>query len=118
MLVTGAEPHAVPLFAYLAIVTAGTLALLRHRESNQRLSPRDPAQFEAIVAELQIDDAMRSALPGEFMHDRRTAGDSDTGQVIYHPGWVSLLNRLDERFPPRKSRRRTVQWSVRSSLFL
>jgi len=31
LLVTSATPHAAPLFAYLAAVTAGALALLRHR---------------------------------------------------------------------------------------
>lgn len=31
LLVAGDNPHATPLFAYLAIVTAGVLALLRHR---------------------------------------------------------------------------------------
>lgn len=32
LLVQSDAPHAVPLFAYLAVVTAGSLALLRHRE--------------------------------------------------------------------------------------
>ena len=31
LLVTSTNPHALPLFAYLAVVTAGALALLRHR---------------------------------------------------------------------------------------
>src|SRR6266851_6161544 len=31
LLVTSPTPHALPLFAYLAVVTAGVLALLRHR---------------------------------------------------------------------------------------
>src|SRR5712691_7770438 len=31
LLVTSPTPHALPLFAYLAVVTAGALALLRHR---------------------------------------------------------------------------------------
>jgi uncharacterized membrane protein len=32
LLVSSDAPHALPLFAYLAVVTAGSLALLRHRE--------------------------------------------------------------------------------------
>src|SRR6516225_11178781 len=31
LLVESDEPHALPLFAYLAVVTAGSLAVLRHR---------------------------------------------------------------------------------------
>ncbi len=31
LMVTSTTPHALPLFAYLAVVTAGALALLRHR---------------------------------------------------------------------------------------